>query len=323
MFKLLTAAAVLATCLTAGTATVAFADEKYPSKEVRFVCGFPPGSGADILVRYFADRISKRTGHVIIVENKPGAGGMLALTQTARAQPDGYTILLAGGNAVAINANLLKNPQIDAAREIKVAATINKMPFLLAVDSKSPYKSLPELTEALRRKGASASYAYSSPFSKVIAESYKTAAGLQTVEVAYKSATDSLNDMASGSIDFAILDPVMALARQKDGKLNILAVSTADRTRATGDLPTFMEQGIKLDLPGWWAVLVPAGTPEAIVQAINGWFADVLSQEETKTFLANNGADVLIMPSAEANAFFLQEIKTWAKLIEMARIEKQ
>jgi len=315
--------AALSMSLVAVSATAVFAKDEYPSKEVHFICGFTAGSGADILIRYFADKISKKTGHTIIVENKPGAGGMLALTYTARSQPDGYNILLAGGNAVAINANLLKNPPIDAGKDIKVAATINKMPFLLAVDSTSPYKSLPELTEALRKKGSKASYAYSSPFSKVIAESYKTAAGLQTVEVSYKNATDSLNDMASGAIDFAILDPVMALAQQKTGKLRILAISTSNRTRATGDLPTFGEQGIKVDLPGWWAALVPANTPATIVQTINKWFADVLAEEDTKAFLANNGADALTMPPAEANTFFLKEISTWAELIEMAKIEKQ
>lgn len=323
MLKILISAVVLSASLIAGGSTAAFAEDKYPSKEVRFICGFPAGSGADILVRYFADKIGKKTGHIIIVENKPGAGGMLALTQTARSQPDGHNILLAGGNAVAINANLLKNPPIDASKDVKVAATINKMPFLLVVDSASPYKTLRELTEALGKKGNKASYAYSSPFSKVIAESYKTAAGLQTIEVAYKSAMDSLNDMASGSIDFAIVDPVMALARQKEGKLRILAISTANRTSVTGDLPTFMEQGVKLDLPGWWAVLVNANTPDPVVQTINKWFADALAEESTKAFLANNGADVLNMPSAEANSFFLKEIDTWARLIEMARIEKQ
>jgi tripartite-type tricarboxylate transporter receptor subunit TctC len=322
MFKTLFGFA-LSTSLIVGAATAVFAKDDYPVKEIHFICGFPPGSGADILVRYFADKIGKKTGNTIIVENKPGFGGMLALTQTAKARPDGYTILLAGGNAVAINANLLKNPPVDVGKDIKVAATINKMPFLLAVDATSPHKSLPELTEALRRKGNHASYAYSSPFSKVIAESYKTAAGLQTVEVAYKGATDSLNDMASGAVDFAILDPVMALAQQKAGKLRILAISTSNRTRATGDLPTFGEQGIRVDLAGWWAALVPANTPDAIVQTINAWFADVLAEEDTKAFLANNGADALSMPPAQANSFFLEEIKTWADLIEMAKIEKQ
>jgi tripartite-type tricarboxylate transporter receptor subunit TctC len=310
--------------LTAAFVTApAVAQEKYPSKELHFICSFPPGSGADVMVRFFADKISKKTGNVIVVENRPGGGGMLALTTTARAAPDGHTILVSGGTAAAINANLLKAPPIDVGKDIRAVATVNQIPFVVAVDAKSPYKSLPELTEALRKKGNKASYAFSNPFSKVIAESYKTAAGLQTVDVSYKSAIDSLNDMASGSIDFAIFDPTMALAQQKQGRLRILAVSSPDRFRPTGDTPTFKEQGVNIDMLGWWAVMVPAKTPDHIAQTINQWFADALADPETVAFLIKSGADVLVMSPDAANSYLLEDIQTWARLVEMARIEKQ
>jgi tripartite-type tricarboxylate transporter receptor subunit TctC len=301
----------------------AVAQEKYPSKEIHFICSFPPGSGADIMVRFFAGKIGKKTGNVIIVENRPGAAGMLALTVTARATPDGHTILVSGGTATAINANLLKAPPIDIGKEIRAVATVNKIPFILAVDGKSPYKSLPELTDALRKKGNKASYAYAATFAKVIAESYKISANLQTVDVAYKSAIDSLNDLASGSVDFAVYDPTMALAQQKEGRIRILAVSSGDRFRPTGDIPTFKEQGINIDLLGWWAAMVPAKTPDHIAQTINRWFADALADPETAAFLIRSGADVFVMSPDEANSYLLEDIKTWARLVEMARIEKQ
>jgi len=301
----------------------AVAQDKYPSKEIRFICSFPPGSGADIMVRFFADKIGKQTGNVIIVENRPGGGGMVALTTTARAAPDGHTILVSGGTAAAINANLLKAPPIDVGKDIRAVATVNKIPFVIAVDGKSPYKSLTELTEALRKKGDKASYAFSNPFAKVIGESYKTAANLQTVDVAYKSAIDSLNDLASGSLDFAVFDPTMALAQQKEGRLRILAVTSEERFRPTGDIPTLKEQGIDIDLLGWWAAMVPAKTPDPIAHTINRWFADALADPETAEFLIRNGADVLVMSAEKANAYLLEDIKTWARLVEMARIEKQ
>jgi tripartite-type tricarboxylate transporter receptor subunit TctC len=301
----------------------AVAQEKYPSKEIHFICSFAPGSGADIMVRFFADKIGKKTGNVIVVENRPGGGGMLALSVTARAAPDGHTILVSGGTAAAINANLLKAPPIDVGKEIRAVATVNKIPFVVAVDGKSPYTSLPELTEALQKKGNKASYAFSNAFAKVIAESYKTMAGLQTVDVSYKNAIDSLNDLASGSIDFAVYDPTMALAQQREGRLRILAVSSAERFRPTGDTPTFKEQGINIDMLGWWAAMVPAKPPDHIAQTINRWFADALADPETATFLIKNGADVLVMSPAEANAYLLEDIQTWARLVEMARIEKQ
>jgi tripartite-type tricarboxylate transporter receptor subunit TctC len=312
-------ALLIATFMTASSA----APEKYPLKEIHFICSFSPGSGADIMVRFFADKISKKTGHVIIVENKPGGGGLLALTLIARAAPDGHTILVSGGTAAAINANLLKAPPIDVGKEIRAVATVNKIPFVVAVDAKSPYKSLTELTEAMRKKGNKASYAFSTPFAKAIAESYKTVANLQTVEVSYKNATDSLNDLASGSIDFAVYDPTMALPQQKEGRLRILAVSSGERFRPTGDIPTFKEQGIDLDMLGWWAAMVPAKTPDPIAHTINRWFADALSDPETVAFLIRSGADVLVMSPDQTNSYFLKDIQNWARLVEMARIEKQ
>ncbi|HWL06079.1 MAG TPA: tripartite tricarboxylate transporter substrate-binding protein, partial [Xanthobacteraceae bacterium] len=168
-----------------------------------------------------------------------------------------------------------------------------------------------------------ASYAFSNPFAKVIGESYKTAANLQTVDVAYKSAIDSLNDLASGSLDFAVFDPTMALAQQKEGRLRILAVTAEERFRPTGDIPTLKEQGIDIDLLGWWAAMVPAKTPDPIAHTINRWFADALADPETAEFLIRNGADVLVMSAEKANAYLLEDIKTWARLVEMARIEKQ
>jgi tripartite-type tricarboxylate transporter receptor subunit TctC len=309
--------------LTAAFAAPAVAQEKYPSKELHFICAFPPGSGADIMVRFFADKISKKTGHVIVVENRPGGGGMLSLTVIARAAPDGHTILVGGGTATAINANLLRAPPIDIAKEIRAIATLNKIPFVLAVDGKSPYKSLAELTEALRKKGNKASYAYSTPFAKTIGESYKTLAKLQTVEVSYRNAAESLNDLASGAVDFAVYDPTMALPQQQQGRLRILAVSSPERFRSTGELPTFREQGIDIDMLGWWAVMVPAKTPDPIVQTINRWFNDALADADTAEFLIRSGADVFAMSPEQTSAYFQEDIKNWARLVEMARIEKQ
>ena len=317
------AGAALAGLIAAFAAAPAIAQEKYPSKEIHFICAFPPGSGADIMVRFFADKIGKKTGHTIIVENKPGGGGMLSLTVIARAAPDGYTILVGGGTATAINANLLRAPPIDIAKEIRAIATINKLPFVLAVDGKSPYQSLPELTEALRKKGNKASYAYSTPFAKTIGESYKTLASLQTVEVSYRNAAESLNDLASGAVDFAVYDPTMALPQQEQGRLRLLAVSSPERFRSTGDIPTFKEQGINIDMLGWWAVMMPAKTPDPIAQTINRWFNDALADPDTAAFLIRSGADVFVMSPEQTNAYFQEDIKNWARLVEMARIEKQ
>ena len=313
----------VAALFAASLGTAAAQTESFPSEPLKFVCAFPAGSGADIIVRHFAEKIRPLAGRNVIVENKPGAGGMLALVYTAKSKPDGHTMFLAGGNAVAANMHLFKTPQVDAAQEIVAAATINAMPFMVAVDAKSPHKNIKELSGALARKGGNASYAYSSPFAKVIAELFKVREGLATVDVSYRSAADSLNDLSSGAIDFGVYDPIVALAQASSGKLRILAISTPQRTKASEDLPTFIEQGVAVDLPGWWAAMVPAATPKPVVAKINDWFRAVLETPDTKDFLRSIGADPLIMTAGDSQALFLKEIDAWKEYVRLARIDPQ
>ena len=132
------AAALAAT--SGAMASIAHAQD-YPSQDIRLVCAFPPGSGADVLVRYFAEKLRPIAGRTVIVENKAGAGGNIATQYMAKSKPDGHTIYVHAGTAVAANQSLFKNPPVDVAKEIRVAATINRQPFMLVVDAKSPYKT--------------------------------------------------------------------------------------------------------------------------------------------------------------------------------------
>ncbi|HVG52433.1 MAG TPA: tripartite tricarboxylate transporter substrate binding protein, partial [Xanthobacteraceae bacterium] len=261
--------------------------QQYPAQDLHFVCGFPPGSGADVIVRYFAERVRPLTGKNIIVENRVGAGGNLAIEYVARAKPDGYTILLHGGNAIAGMMSLLKNPPVDTAKTMQLAATINKQAFMVVVDSKTPYKTLDELTKAMVAKGDKATYATTTVDATVIGEIYKAKTGIKAVEVSYKTATDTVNDMLSGSLDYAVQNPVFALAQQREGKMRILGVGSNERLQSLPDLPTMTEQGIPMNVIGWWSASVPAGTPRAAVDAINKWFVQAVGTEETKKFLNN------------------------------------
>src|SRR6478672_690993 len=236
-----------------GPATLAQA-EQYPAQDIRFICAFPPGSGADVLVRYFADKVRPLTGRNIVVENRSGAGGNIAIEYVARAKPDGYTVFVHGASGTAASMSLFKRPPVDVGKTIQVVATINRQPFMILVDAKSPYQTLADLTAAMKLKGAKASYATAAPFGTVVGEIYKLGTGVQAVEVNYKNAIDSLNDQLSGSLDYAVHDPVYALAEQRKGDLRILAVSTADRLKANPDFPTLKELGVSdLDMMGWWA----------------------------------------------------------------------
>jgi tripartite-type tricarboxylate transporter receptor subunit TctC len=295
--------------------------DDYPTQDIHFICAFPPGSGADVLVRYFADKVRPLTGRNIVVENRSGAGGNIAIEYVARAKPDGYTVFVHGASGVAASMSLFKKPPVDVGKTIQVVATINRQPFMILVDAKSPHQTLADLTAAMKPKGAKASYATAAPFGTVVGEIYKLGTGVQAVEVNYKNAIDSLNDQLSGSLDYAVHDPVYALAEQRKGDLRILAVSTADRLKANPDFPTLKELGVSdLDMMGWWAAMVPQGTPKPIADQINKWFDQVVASEETRKFLASFGGDQLILPPDQAQALFLKEINNWADYVRLAKI---
>jgi len=155
--------AARAVALAAAIATTPFCAQaqEYPSQDIRFICGFPAGSGADVLVRYFGEKVRQVANRTIIVENKVGAAGNIAAEYTARSKPDGHTVYVHAASAIAANMHLFKKPPIDAARDLQIAAGVNKQPFMMMVAANSPYQTLAELTEAMKKKGEKASYAQS------------------------------------------------------------------------------------------------------------------------------------------------------------------
>ena len=152
--------------------------DDYPTQDIHFICAFPPGSGADVIVRYFADKVRPLTGRNIIVENSSGAGGNIAIEYVARARPDGYTVFVHGATGIAASMSLFKKPPVDVGKTIQVVATINRQPFMILVDAKSPYQTLADLTAAMKQKGTKASYATAAPFGTVVGEIYKHGTGV-------------------------------------------------------------------------------------------------------------------------------------------------
>ena len=326
MFHILHQPALVRALLAAAALAMApgaFAQD-YPSQDIRFMCGFPAGSGADVLVRYFAEKVRPLANHTIIVENKVGAAGNIAAVYTARAKPDGYTVYVHAASAIAANMHLFKKPPIDATKDLQIAAGVNKQPFMVVVAANSPYKTLAELTAAMKAKGDKASYAQSNTSGKVMGELYKQATGVKAVEVAYRTANDSLNDFARGVVDYGMLDPVSALSQARAGRLRMLAVSTAQRMQAVPDLPTMAEAGVPgVELLTWFAAMVPSATPRPIIDKLNGWFNQVLATEETKKFLNNFGGDPFVTTPEDGQALFRQHVKDWEGFVRAARIEPQ
>jgi len=303
--------------------TMSFGQPAFPSGTVTFVCAFPAGSGADVIVRFFAQRLTEITKATIIVENRPGAAGNLAAQYVVRSKPDGHTLYVHGGNTVAANMHLFKNPPFDAVKDLRVAATINKQPYMMMVAADSPVKNVTELTASIKAKGEAANYAVSNTASRVIGALYKRAAGLQSTEVSYAGAADSLNDTLSGRIDYAIHDPAFASAQAREGRLRILAVSTAERMKSLPDIPTMVEEGVPgINVFGWWAAMLPAGTPDEQINSWNAWFNEALALEETQKFLNGFGSDVFVMSPAEGQAFMKQSVDEWEEYVRLAGIPK-
>lgn len=307
----------------ASIASGAASAQPYPSQDIHFISAFPAGSGADVLVRYFAEKLRTLSGRTVIVENKAGAGGNIATEYLVRSKPDGYTIFVHAGNTMASNYHLIKNNPVDAGKQIQVAATINRQAFMLVVDAKSPWKTVADLTAHLKERGEKGTYGTAANSGVIMCAIYKELAGLKSVEVNYKMAGDSLNDMASGNVDFGCHDPVFALSQVREGRLRVLAVASTDRLKAAPEYPSMTEAGYPMDLMGWFSAMVPIATPRPIVDQINSWFNQIHAMPETAKFLTSFGGDPWISTPEEGQARLLKDIKDWVEYVRIAKLQPQ
>jgi len=300
------------------------AETAYPKETINFICAFPPGSGADVLVRFYANKLGPIVGVPIVVQNKAGASGNIAAEYTARAKPDGYTIMVHGGSSIAGNMHLFKKPPIDVTKELKVTATLSQLAFMLLVPTNSPYKTLQDLTAAMKAKGDKGTYGTPNTSSLITGELYKQIAGLKTVHVNYRTSADFINDLASGNIDYAITDAVSSLAQTRQGQSRMLAISSAKRMASTPDLPTFAEGGVPgINMTSWWGAMVPTATPQPIVDQINKWFVEALKSPDTVEFLKAQGNDVFITSPQDGQKELVRSVEEWKTYVEVAKIEKQ
>jgi tripartite-type tricarboxylate transporter receptor subunit TctC len=194
---------------------------------------------------------------------------------------------------------------------------------MFVVDAKTPYYTLADLTKAMLAKGDKASYATSNHEATVMGEIYKQKTGVTAVEVPYKTAADTMNDIFSGAVDYAIHNPVLALAQRSQGRMRILGVGAAERFQSVPDVPTMAEQGVPMNVIGWWSATVPAGTPKDVVNQINKWFVEIESTQETRSFLSNLGGDPLIKTPEEAQAMLVQDVENWHEYVRIAKITPQ
>jgi len=298
--------------------------QDYPAKEIHFICGFPAGTGADTIVRYYAEKLRPIINRTILVENRPGAGANIAIEYVAKSRPDGYTILVHGGSGLASNMHVYKKPPVPTVDAFQILATINQQAFMLVVDANKPWKTVAELTAAMRQKGDKATYGSGAPASVVLGAIYKASAGLTSVEVNYKQSSDAMNDMLGGALDYAVMEPIFATAQHRQGKLRVLAVSSERRLNAAPDFPTMIEAGIPgASMSLWWAAMVPAATPVPIIDKLNKWFDQVTASDETKTFLNGFASDPFIITPEQAQEKLRRDEKSWAEYMRIGKLEPQ
>jgi tripartite-type tricarboxylate transporter receptor subunit TctC len=194
---------------------------------------------------------------------------------------------------------------------------------MLVVHPDKPWKNVAELTAYLKTKGDKASYAVSATSGVVMCALYKQAADLKSVEVNFRMAQDSLNDIASGAIDYGCHDPQFASAQVAQNRLRVLGIASAQRLESNSGLPTMKEQGIDMDLNGWFAAFVPAATPRPMVDQLNKWLNQILLTDEAKKFLAQFASDVMMSTPDEGQARLVREIQAWGEYVRIAKIEPQ
>ncbi len=313
---------VLAGAVALSASPKAFA-QAYPNKPIKIVVPFAAGSATDLTARGLAAKLQELLKQPIVVDDKPGASGQLGASAVATAPADGYTLLMGTNSTNAANQALFKKPPFDASL-LRVAATINRQAFMLAVSPNSPYMTVADLTKAMKAKGDKASYGSNSTQSRIAGSLYKKAENLDAVEVQYKAGPDTIKELNSGALDFSFQDPQMASMQAQQGRLRLLAVCSGTRMDMAPTLPTMAELGYpQFNLIGWFAATVQADTPAPIVEQINKWFAAVLATQETKEFLTGFGSDVWVNNSQDAQAFFRKDLATWQENVTASGIERQ
>jgi len=296
-------------------------DANYPSREVRAICGFAAGSGADIFVRYFTEKMQPFLGGTIIIENRVGAGGNIAVAHVARSKPDGYTILVNSPSSIAAAMSLYKDPGYDAEAAFDVLGSVCLLPSAVSVAPDSPHKTLPDLIKVLREKGDKASYGVIAPSARVAGAMMKDILKLKVVEVPYRTAADSVNDLQSGVVDFMVYDPIFAIPRHRNGKLRVLALSAKERMTTAPDLPTMHESGVPgVNVVAWWGLSVPKGLPPAIREKLSKAFLQMASLPSTKAWLAEYGCDSFVIGPEEGQKRMIQDVQDWRGYVKLANI---
>ncbi len=317
--------ATLGAALAAVTFAATASAQQYPDRVVRMQVGFAAGGGADIIARWYADKLAKLSGGNFIVENKVGASGNLALDATAKAKPDGYTLLFASTVTTAGNAAIFKDMPLDVRKDIVSIVGFGETPFVLAVAPDSPINTVAELTAFIKSKDGKATYGSATTSALASTELYLQKVGVQATQVLYKATANAIQDVTAKQIDVAFADVVFATGQAKQGRIKLIANASDTRSPSLPDVPTLKETtgATTGDIVALWGLWAPAGTPQEILTKLGNWTNEITKSEETQKFLISQGATPYVATPEDYKKKFELALQAWANAVKVAKIELQ
>ncbi len=317
-FLLSAAAAILAAVLPLSAPA-----QDYPTRSVKIIVTLAPGGTADILARLLAEKLSSAWGQPVVVENRPGASGMIGAEAVAKADPDGYTLLMGYNAEIAINPSIFRSMSYDPRKAFTPVTIVGTTPMLLVIHPSIPAKSLQELIDLARSGRAKLSYGSAGNGSTphLGAEMLKNGAKIDLTHVPFKSAALAIPQVIGNHVSMVFSGMPLAMPHVRAGSLRAIAVSSTTRSTAAPDVPTMAESGFPdFDITNWFGIFVPAGTPAPIVDKLYADIARSVKAEDMVARLRREGGDINPLPPKEFARFIEAEAIKYQKIVRESGI---
>jgi tripartite-type tricarboxylate transporter receptor subunit TctC len=311
-------------CLIAmvvGVAAPARAQD-YPVRPVKIMIAFPVGGLLDTVSRIVGEKLGSLLGQQFVIEARPGAGGTLATAAVARAEPDGYTLMMINDNH-SLNPSVFKNIPYDSIKDFAPVGFVGSAPLVFTVNAGLSPRTVKEVVELAREKRGTLTYGSVGVGSAahLAGEMFTTAAGVPMQHVPYRGGAPALNDLVAGHLNTMMLSAVVALPHIEAGKLRPVAVTHSSRLEVLPNVPTMAEARYPLEASYWFGLVAPAGTPAPVVARLEKALAEVLAMPEVKKRLTDMGAVVTPLGARDFSAFIRSEMTKWADVIAKANIK--
>jgi len=308
----------------AALAESASAQDRYPSRSIKFIVPFVAGSATDTLARLLGNRLSQSLGQSVIVENIGGGSGVPAAQAVVRSAPDGYTVFITSNTTHAANQSMLKRVPYDAVADFEPLTKLGVITLALVGHPSLPANSIQELIAYAKANPGALTFGAGSTSSRAAGELLKTMAGIEMLHVPYRSNPLVVTDLLGGQISLFFGDITTSLPPVRDGKLKGFAVSSLQRSPLAPDLVSLDEAGLKgYELTAWFAAFAPAKTPRAVVDRLNAAFREGLADREVSSKLLAVGIEPVASSPEALKSFVISETEKWAKIVKDAKIEPE